>query len=92
MTGPAGTISSLITKLAALYRREPAATQTAAAVIWGGWTMIDNAVIRHTGVFSWQVAAAAIVAIYGLLVRAQVIPVTKSPVPPAPAPAPAGKP
>lgn len=78
MAGSLGALGSAVSKLIALYRREPAATQTAAAVVWGGWTMIDNAFIRHTGVFSWQVAVAAIVAAYGLLVRAQVIPVTKA--------------
>lgn len=92
MAGTLGALGSAVVKLAALYRREPAATQTAAAVVWAGWTVIDNAWIRHTGVFSWQIVAAAIFAAYGLLVRAQVIPVAKPPAPtPAPAPAPAGK-
>jgi hypothetical protein len=58
--------------------------------VWAGWTVIDNAFIRHTGVFTWQIVAAAVVAAYGLLVRAQVIPVAKQPAPvPVPAPPPA---
>lgn len=75
-------LAGIVTKLIALYRREPAATQTAAAVIWAGWTVIDHAFITHTAVFSWQIVAAAVVAAYGLLVRAQVIPVAKT-TPPA---------
>jgi hypothetical protein len=90
MAGTAGALGSIVAKLIALYRREPAATQTAAAVVWAGWTVIDNAFIRHTGVFSWQIVVAAVIAAYGLLVRAQVIPVAKPPAPvPAPAPPPA---
>ena len=72
-------LAGIVARLLALYRREPAATQTAAAVIWAGWTVIDHAFITHTGVFSWQIVAAAAVAAYGLLVRAQVIPVAKLP-------------
>lgn len=75
-------LTGIVTRLIALYRREPAATQTAAAVIWAGWTVIDHAFITHTGVFSWQIVAAAAVALYGLLVRSQVIPVAKA-APPA---------
>lgn len=89
MAGTAGALGSLVMKLVNLYRREPAATQTAAAIVWGGWVMIDHAFITHTAVFSWQVAAAAVFALYGILVRAQVIPVVKKAQPqPAPAPAP----
>jgi hypothetical protein len=87
-------LTGIIGKLIALYRREPAATQTAAAVIWAGWTVIDHAFITHTGVFSWQIVAAAAIALYGLLVRAQVIPVAKTPpgsVTPAPVVVPPAK-
>lgn len=71
-------MAAVISKLIALYRREPAATQSAAALIWAGWLVIDHAFITRTGVFTWQIVAAAVFAAYGLLVRAQVIPVVKA--------------
>lgn len=73
----AGTISSAISKLVALYRREPAATQTAAAIVYAGGDMLYRVYVQHVGVLSWSVVAAAGVALYGLMVRAQVIPVIK---------------
>jgi hypothetical protein len=84
-------MKSIFLKLLALYRREPAATQAAVAVIWGAAIMFDRAFAQHTSAFNWQVGVAAVVAIYGLLVRAQVIPVAKLPssgaqVPPKAAP------
>jgi hypothetical protein len=68
---------NIISKLIALYRREPAATQAAVAAIWGAAIVIDRAWVEHVAVFNWQVAMAGLVALYGLLVRAQVIPVAK---------------
>ncbi len=72
-------MGSLIAKLIALYRREPAATQTAAAVVFAGGDMLYRVYVQHTGVLSWSVVAAAVVALYGLMVRAQVVPVAKLP-------------
>jgi hypothetical protein len=77
MAGPFGAISSGISKLIALYRREPAATQTAAAVVYAAGDMIYRVNVQHVGVLSWSVVAAAAVALYGLMVRAQVIPAVK---------------
>jgi hypothetical protein len=68
-------------QLLALYRREPAATQAAAGIVWAAAVMVYRAAVEHTAPFSWQVAAAAGVAVYGLAVRAQVIPVVKWPQP-----------
>jgi hypothetical protein len=94
MANPAGALGSAVAKLIALYRREPAATQTAAAVVFAGGDMLYRVYVQHTGVLSWAVVAAAAVALYGLMVRAQVIPVAKlqaagpAVVPPAPPAAP----
>lgn len=70
-------ITSIIGKLTALYKREPAATQAAVAAAWAAWIVIDRALIKHTGVLDWPLVIAGLVALYGLLVRAQVIPVVK---------------
>ncbi|SRR6266851_3753720 len=67
---------AVIGKVIALYRREPAATQAAVAAAYGAWLVWDRAEIKHTGVLNWQVIFAGAVALYGLLVRAQVVPVT----------------
>jgi hypothetical protein len=71
-------ITSAIAKLVALYRREPAATQTAAAIVYGGALVLYRAFAEHTAPVDWQVITAAVVALYGLLVRAQVIPTVKA--------------
>src|SRR5258708_31268630 len=68
---------TIISRLPALYRREPAATQAAVGVIWGGAIAIDRGVFLHTSVLNWQVVLAAGIALYGLLIRSQVIPVVK---------------
>lgn len=70
---------SIIGKLIALYRREPAATQTAAAVVFAAGDMLYRVYVQHVGVLSWSVVAAGAVALYGLMVRAQVIPTVKVP-------------
>lgn len=74
-------LSRAIARLIALYRREPAATQTAAAIIYAGGDMIYRVTVQHVGVLSWSVVAAAAVALYGLMVRAQVFPAAKIPPP-----------
>ena len=68
---------SIFSKLLAAYRSEPAATQTAVAAIYAGWLAIDNGLIKHVSVLNWQIVLAAAIALYGLLVRSQVIPVIK---------------
>ena len=79
----AGSISTAIGKLVALYRREPAATQAAAAVVFAAGDMLYRVYVQHTQVLSWSLVAAGIVALYGLVVRAQVVPVVKLATPPA---------
>lgn len=78
MTNPLGAAGSIFGKLLSLYRREPAATQTAIAVMYAAWLAVDNAVIKHVGVLNWQLILAGGIALYGLLIRAQVIPTVKA--------------
>lgn len=73
-----------VTWLYGLYRREPAATQAAAAAVYVLADALYRTQVQHTGAMNWSLAGAAIAAVYALMVRAQVVPTVKLPPPPVP--------
>lgn len=63
--------------LVRLLRTEPARVGSVAAAVYAAGVMLYRAFVEHTGVLDADVLVAAVVAVYGLWVRAQVTPLAR---------------